>query len=76
MVWGECIAGALQWRELAELCEEFDLCAPILVEASPIELKKEELKKLLGKCRFVSATYRVFKPPKNPDRTPSKGVYF
>ena len=34
----------------------------ILVESSPIEIKPE-LQPLLGKCTFVSATYRIFKPP-------------
>jgi len=61
MLWGECISGALLWSDLGELCEEYGLSEPLLVEASPIEIKPE-LEKLLGACKFVSATYRIFKP--------------
>lgn len=62
MLWGECISGALLWSELGELCEEFGLSEPLLVEASPITIKPE-LTHLLGSCQFTSVTYRIFKPP-------------
>ena len=62
MLWGECISGALLWSELGELCEEYGLSDPLLVEASPITIKPE-LKALLGSCQFTSVTYRIFKPP-------------
>ena len=44
------------------------------VESSPIEIKKE-LQPLLGKCSFVSATYRIFKPPTNPTNKKKSVMY-
>jgi len=74
MLWGECISGALLWTELGELCEDYGLSEPLLVESSPIEIKPELLG-LLGTCKFVSATYRIFKPPTKPTGQKHKITY-
>lgn len=45
---GECIAGALWWRELVDLCKEVGLSGPYLVASNITEIEKEEHKKVLG----------------------------
>ena len=62
------------WSDLGELCEEYGLSEPLLVEASPIEIKPE-LEKLLGACKFVSATYRIFKPAEKGSGEKCRLVY-
>ncbi|XP_031570586.1 arsenite methyltransferase-like isoform X2 [Actinia tenebrosa] len=67
VLWGECIAGALWWRELVDLCKEVGLSGPYLVDGNKTVVEKEELKKVLGDAAFVSATYRLFKVPRLDD---------
>lgn len=46
---GECIAGALWWRELVDLCKEVGLSGPYLVDGNKSVIEKEELRKILGR---------------------------
>ncbi|XP_062865893.1 arsenite methyltransferase [Trichomycterus rosablanca] len=65
VLWGECLSGALWWEDLIRLAQEVGFSAPRLVAANVISVGNEELEKLLGDYKFVSATYRLFKLPKN-----------
>ncbi|KAJ8365806.1 hypothetical protein SKAU_G00146370 [Synaphobranchus kaupii] len=69
VLWGECFGGALCWEDLVRLAEEVGFSSPRLVTASTVTVDNEELESLLGDYKFVSATYRLFKIPKN---TPKK----
>ncbi|XP_039927401.1 arsenite methyltransferase [Hirundo rustica] len=61
VLWGECLAGALYWRDLYSIAEEVGFSPPCLVTASPITIGNKELEGIVGDCRFVSATFRLFK---------------
>lgn len=46
---GECISGALYWRELFTLAAEIGFSRPFLVSAAPVPIDREDFKKILGK---------------------------
>uniref|UniRef100_H3BXR4 Arsenite methyltransferase n=1 Tax=Tetraodon nigroviridis TaxID=99883 RepID=H3BXR4_TETNG len=64
VLWGECLSGALWWKDLLLLAEEVGFSPPRLVTASLITVENKELQEVLGDFKFVSATYRLFKVPK------------
>uniref|UniRef100_A0A096P6G3 Arsenite methyltransferase n=1 Tax=Papio anubis TaxID=9555 RepID=A0A096P6G3_PAPAN len=61
VLWGECLGGALYWKELAILTQKIGFCPPRLVTANLITIQNKELERVIGDCRFVSATFRLFK---------------
>uniref|UniRef100_UPI003AAEDB98 arsenite methyltransferase n=1 Tax=Centroberyx gerrardi TaxID=166262 RepID=UPI003AAEDB98 len=65
VLWGECIGGALWWEDLLQLAEAVGFSPPRLVTASVITVGNKELQDILGDFKFVSATYRLFKVPKD-----------
>ncbi|XP_037351751.1 arsenite methyltransferase [Talpa occidentalis] len=64
VLWGECLGGALYWKDLAALAQKIGFCSPRLVTAHLITIQNKELESMTGDCRFVSATFRLFKLPK------------
>ncbi|NWW09351.1 AS3MT methyltransferase, partial [Oreocharis arfaki] len=75
VLWGECLAGALYWRDLYSIAEEVGFSPPCLVTASPITIGNEELEGIVGDCRFVSATFRLFKVPGGSRARPAQVIY-
>ncbi|XP_053804866.1 arsenite methyltransferase isoform X2 [Vidua chalybeata] len=75
VLWGECLAGALYWRDLYSIAEEVGFSPPRLVTASPISIGNKELEGIVGDCRFVSATYRLFKVPGDSRTEPGQVTY-
>ncbi|XP_030132188.4 arsenite methyltransferase isoform X2 [Taeniopygia guttata] len=75
VLWGECLAGALYWRDLYSIAEEVGFSPPRLVTASPITIGDKELEGIVGDCRFVSATYRLFKVPAGSRTGPGQATY-
>ncbi|NXU17434.1 AS3MT methyltransferase, partial [Pardalotus punctatus] len=75
VLWGECLAGALYWRDLYSIAEEVGFSPPCLVTASPITIGNKELEKIIGNCRFVSATFRLFKVPGGSWAGPGQVIY-
>ncbi|XP_078421252.1 arsenite methyltransferase [Cetorhinus maximus] len=63
VLWGECLGGALWWKDLFKLTKEVGFSAPRLTAAHRIPVTNKELKDIVGDCKFVSATYRLFKIP-------------
>ncbi|NXL28776.1 AS3MT methyltransferase, partial [Glaucidium brasilianum] len=61
VLWGECLAGALYWKDLYSIAAEVGFSPPCLVTSSPITIGDKELEDIVGDCRFVSATFRLFK---------------
>ncbi|XP_053439050.1 arsenite methyltransferase isoform X2 [Nycticebus coucang] len=61
VLWGECLGGALYWKDLAILAQKVGFCPPRLVTANLITIQNKELERVIGDCRFVSATFRLFK---------------
>ncbi|XP_069561091.1 arsenite methyltransferase [Brachyistius frenatus] len=69
VLWGECLGGALWWKDLLRLAEEVGFRPPRLVTAKVITVDNKELEGVLGDFKFVSATYRLFKLPKGNTKT-------
>ena len=46
---GECISGALYWKELFTLAAEIGFSRPFLVTAAPVPIDREDFKKILGR---------------------------
>ncbi|XP_022611284.1 arsenite methyltransferase [Seriola dumerili] len=74
VLWGECLGGALWWKDLLRLAEEVGFSPPRLVTASVITVDNKELEDVLGDFKFVSATYRLFKVPKGNTK-PCQVIY-
>ncbi|KAM8924809.1 arsenite methyltransferase [Pelodytes ibericus] len=79
VLWGECISGALYWEDLFKIAEEIGFSAPRLVTArhSPIGNKdlEELLRKSAGDYKFVSATFRLLKLPRDVPKEKSLVIY-
>ncbi|NWR66813.1 AS3MT methyltransferase, partial [Bucorvus abyssinicus] len=75
VLWGECLAGALYWKDLYSIAEEVGFSPPRLVTASPITIGNKELEDIIGDCSFVSATFRLFKVPPSSQAGPGRVVY-
>lgn len=67
VLWGECVSGALHWKELVELCKEVGFSGPYLVTARTMEVDPK-FREPLGDAQFVSATYRLFKTPQDDQK--------
>ncbi|XP_041517454.1 arsenite methyltransferase isoform X2 [Microtus oregoni] len=75
VLWGECLGGALYWKDLAIIAQKIGFCPPRLVTANLITIQNKELESVLGDCRFVSATFRLFKLPKTGQAKRCQAVY-
>ncbi len=60
---GECLGGALYWRDFLQLAKAAGFADPRLVDDRPIAVADPELAVKLGAAQFFSATYRLFKLP-------------
>lgn len=60
---GECIGGALYVEDFRRICHAVGFTDPRMLCSSPIDVKDEELKELVGEARFYSITFRLFKLP-------------
>jgi SAM-dependent methyltransferase len=61
VLYGECLAGALYWRDFLDMARDAGFLDPRLVRSRPIDTESEELQRKVGDIRFFSATYRLFK---------------
>nr|XP_034376589.1 arsenite methyltransferase isoform X2 [Arvicanthis niloticus] len=75
VLWGECLGGALYWKDLAVIAQKIGFCPPRLVTANIITVENKELERVLGDCLFVSATFRLFKLPKTEATERCRVVY-
>nr|XP_036857110.1 arsenite methyltransferase isoform X3 [Manis javanica] len=75
VLWGECLGGALYWKDLAIFAQKIGFCPPRLVSANLITVQNKELERVMGDCRFVSATFRLFKLPNTEPATRSQVIY-
>ncbi|MBE0492256.1 MAG: arsenosugar biosynthesis radical SAM protein ArsS [Sulfurospirillum sp.] len=58
---GECLGGALYINDFIRFAIEAGFVEPRIFSTKEIEITDEKLKKLLGKTRFYSITYRLWK---------------
>uniref|UniRef100_A0A803K3X3 Arsenite methyltransferase n=2 Tax=Xenopus tropicalis TaxID=8364 RepID=A0A803K3X3_XENTR len=75
ILWGECLSGALCWKELVQISEEIGFSPPRLVTSSFITVDNKELEEILSDYSFVSATYRLFKLPQGKAKEKWQVIY-
>ena len=60
VLYGECLGGALYWKDFLRLARAAGFADPRLVDDRPISLTDPRIQALVGEARFFSATYRLF----------------
>ncbi|CAG0899037.1 unnamed protein product [Darwinula stevensoni] len=87
VLWGEGLGGALWWEDLHTICQELGFWPPLIKEVLPIHVSEEALqrlnplhcrrtvKDLPEGLRYVSVTYRMFKPEGKRASTTMAAVY-
>jgi arsenite methyltransferase len=63
VIYGECLGGALYWKDFERLAHLTGFADPRLVEDRPLTISDTALAERIGAIRFFSATYRLFKLP-------------
>ncbi len=63
VLYGECLSGALYWRDFLNLARQFGFADPRLVESHPIDAQNTQIEAKTEGFDFYSATYRLFKIP-------------
>lgn len=61
VLYGECLGGALYWKDFERLAHAAGFADPRLVEDRPLLVTDPLLAARTGPLRFYSATYRLFK---------------
>lgn len=61
VLYGECLSGALYWKDFERLARDAEFLDPRLVEDRPLEITDPALAAKIGEIKFFSATYRLFK---------------
>lgn len=61
VLYGECLGGALYWKDFLRLSHRHGFADPRLVEDRPLDITDPQLAARAGNIRFYSATYRLFK---------------
>ena len=63
VLYGECLGGALYWKDFERLAHRHGFADPRLVEDRPLDITDPVLAQRTGNLQFFSATYRLFKLP-------------
>eukprot|EP00808_Paulinella_micropora_P006527 g53354.t1 len=63
VLWGECVSGALYWRDFYSLVRGVGFADPRLVTDRTLTITNRTLQALVREFRFFSATFRLFKLP-------------
>ncbi len=61
VLYGECLSGALYWRDFLEYCQHAGFTDPRLVKDRVLTIENSKLEEKIGHMNFYSATYRLFK---------------
>ena len=61
VLYGECLSGALYWKDFERLARNAGFLDPRLVDDRPLEITDPQLAAKIGTIQFFSATYRLFK---------------
>lgn len=61
VLFGECLSGALYWRDFLEYAKQAGFTDPRLVKDRPITIENAKVEAKIGHIKFYSATYRLFK---------------
>ncbi|NVK39212.1 MAG: methyltransferase domain-containing protein [Gammaproteobacteria bacterium] len=63
VLYGECLSGALYWRDFLEFSKQAGFTDPRLVKDRVLTIENSKLEAKIGYMNFYSATYRLFKIP-------------
>ncbi|CAD7703979.1 unnamed protein product [Ostreobium quekettii] len=69
ILWGECLAGALYYKDFERMARETGFGDPRVLSTSRITVQNAELENLVGEAKFYSITYRLFKIPNKIETT-------
>lgn len=61
VLYGECLSGALYWRDFLEFSKQAGFTDPRLVKDRPLTIENKDVEAKIGHMNFYSATYRLFK---------------
>ncbi len=61
VLYGECLSGALYWRDFLEFSKQAGFTDPRLVKDRVLTIENAKLEEKIGYMNFYSATYRLFK---------------
>lgn len=61
VLYGECLSGALYWRDFLEFSKQAGFTDPRLVKDRVLTIENAKLEQKIGHMNFYSATYRLFK---------------
>ena len=61
LLYGECLGGALYWKDFLTMAKRAGFLDPRLVNSRPLDITNEAMMAKLGGAKFYSATYRLFK---------------
>lgn len=61
VLYGECLSGALYWRDFLEFSKTAGFTDPRLVKSRDLLIENPKLEEKIGHMNFYSATYRLFK---------------
>lgn len=61
VLYGECLSGALYWRDFLEFSKQAGFIDPRLVKDRVLTIENAKLEEKIGYMNFYSATYRLFK---------------
>ncbi|WP_283786332.1 methyltransferase domain-containing protein [Bermanella sp. WJH001] len=61
VLYGECLSGALYWRDFLEFSKAAGFTDPRLVKDRVLTIENAKLEQKIGHMNFYSATYRLFK---------------
>jgi SAM-dependent methyltransferase len=61
VLYGECLSGALYWRDFLDFSKQAGFTDPRLVKDRVLTIENSKLEAKIGHMNFYSATYRLFK---------------
>jgi len=60
VLYGECLSGALYWRDFIRMATDAGLARPRLLDDEELSMTDPDVRRKIGDIRFCSATFRVF----------------
>jgi radical SAM/Cys-rich protein len=61
LLYGECLGGALYWKDFERIAKKAGFIDPRVVSKRVVDIKNEEIQRLVENVTFYSTTYRLWK---------------
>lgn len=77
VIWGECLSGALYWKDLMKICADLGFSRPAVVDSKSVPIGNDQIEKMLtdANLKFASVTYRFFKLDKSAESSSMSAKY-